>query len=217
MEAIRKFPAKKLFETGLPHYDEIKKSVPKDASAHARPLVLIAPSWGPQSIFQAFGTDIVERIAAHYDVLVRPHPQMKVSQPEVYAKVLALEGVEVDTQRTPLDAMARADIVVSDISGIMHEFAFIYEKPVIIVDHEIGIGGLEGQLLGGKSDLKESCRDFITPIPPGDMVNIVAHIEAALERHDKTRLVEVREQLIYNFGHASRVAAEQVEEILRCS
>ena len=34
------------------------------------------------------------------------------------AKVLASSGVTVDTQRTPADAMSRAHVLLSDISGI---------------------------------------------------------------------------------------------------
>ncbi len=217
MEEIRGFPAKKLYPTGIPHYDALLTAAKQtQPTANSRPLVLVAPSWGPLSIFQRFGTDLVKRLAAHYDVLVRPHPQMKISQPELYAEVLKLEGVEIDTQRSPADAMHRADILVSDISGIMHEFAFIHEKPVIIIDHKQGVEGLEGYLLGGDSDLKERCRDFIIPVPPEEVADIASRVDAALKGHSKTRLQAVREQLIYNFGRAGTVAADQIEEILKC-
>ena len=46
-------------------------------------------------------------------------------------------GVEVDTQRTPSAAMSRAHVLLSDISGITHEFAFIYERPVLIIDRKL--------------------------------------------------------------------------------
>lgn len=217
MEEIRGLPAKQLHTTGIPHYDTLLAAAQQAApTANARPLVLVAPSWGPLSIFQRFGTDLVKKLATQYDVLVRPHPQMKISQPDLYAEVLKLQGVELDTQRSPADAMRRADILVSDISGIMHEFAFIYEKPVIIIDHKQGVEGLEGYLLGGDSDLKEQCRDFIIPVPPEEATHIASRVETALKLHSKERLQATRDKLIYNFGHASTAAAQQIEEILRC-
>lgn len=217
MEEIRNLPKKQLFETGIPHWDELRKHVVTEVrEPRERPLVLIAPSWGPFSIFQAFGTGIVEMVAKKYDVVVRPHPQMKISQPEIYASILALEGVSVDTSRTPGEVMARADILISDISGIMHEFAFIHEKPVIIVDHKVAMSGLEGELLGGESELKERCRDFIVPIPPSEMDGVLDAIEKALREHSRTRIVEVREKTVYNFSHASEVAAAQIREIVAC-
>ena len=223
MEALRDLPAKRLYDTGIPHYDELLKHADKNRVGvrtqrpqNPSPLVLIAPSWGPLSIFQAFGTDLVRYVAAKYAVVVRPHPQMKISQKALYEEVLGFPGVEVDTSRTPAEAMSRADILISDISGIMHEFAFIYEKPVIIVDHKIGLGGLEGQLLGGESELKERCRDFIIPVPPSEMEAIPDRIDAALRLHTRERIVNVREKTVYNYGRAGAAAAEHIVGILAC-
>lgn len=216
MERIRGLPAKNLLHTGVPHYDEILKSVDPARSPGPRPLVLVAPSWGPQSIFQAFGTELVERVAERFDVLVRPHPQMKKSQPEIYERVLNLKGVEVDTARTPIPAMARADVIVSDISGIAQEFALIHEKPVVVVDHGVGLGGLEGAVIGGKSELRELCKEFIIPIPPEDMPNIAQIVERAMKAHNPEHIRSTRDKAVYNFGRASEVAANQIAEILAC-
>lgn len=216
MENIRGTAKKNLLETGVPHYDEIAAAVEAIPRPNRRPLVLVAPSWGPQSIFQAFGTELVERIAVRFDVLVRPHPQMRISQPDIYERILKLQGVEVDTSRTPIAAMNRADIIVSDISGIAHEFAFIHEKPVIVIDHDVGLGGLEGAVLGGKSELRDLCREVIVPISPEQMPEIADFIEDALAQHDPQRVQPLREQAVYNFGNSSEVAARQIEEILAC-
>jgi hypothetical protein len=214
IEAIRGLPVKQLYDTGIPHYEELLKSRGEGPAPGERPVVLVAPSWGPFSMFESFGVDFIAAIAQKYRVIVRPHPQMKVSQPELYAKVLALSGVTVDTQRTPAQSMSQAHVLLSDISGITHEFAFIYERPVLIVDQKRIVGGLEGDLLGGDSELKERCREFIVPIAPTEMPNIVAHIGQTLENHSVERLRDLRAQLIYNFGTASQVAAEQLATIL---
>jgi hypothetical protein len=213
IEAIRGLPAKQLYETGIPHYEELLRGRGEAAPPSGAPVVLVAPSWGPFSMFESFGIDFIAAIAQQYRVIVRPHPHMKVSQPELYAKVLALSGVTVDTQRTPADAMSQAHVLLSDISGITHEFAFIHERPVLIIDHRIA-GGFEGDLLGGDSELKDRCREFIVPIPPAEIPNIVAHIGRTLENHSVERLADVRAQLVYNFGKASEVAAGQLAEIL---
>jgi hypothetical protein len=216
MEEIRGLPKKRLFATGIPHYDVlVRERLPKSASS-PHPVVLIAPSWGPMSIFEIFGTSLVKTVARHYAVIVRPHPQMQRSQPELYRDVLALEGVTVDTGRTPLAAMAAADILISDISGLVHEFAFVYEKPVIMIDHRRDVGGLEGHLLGGDSELKELCRDLIAPVSPSEMNNLPKLIAVAMEQHSSQRIGAVREDLVYNFGNAAPTAALQLQEILQC-
>ncbi|HVZ34144.1 MAG TPA: CDP-glycerol glycerophosphotransferase family protein, partial [Polyangiaceae bacterium] len=216
MEEIRQLPKKRLFATGVPHYDVLVRERAPDRGFSQRSVVLVAPSWGPMSIFQVFGTSLVKTVARHYDVIVRPHPQMQRSQPELYREVLGLEGVTVDTGRTPLAAMAAADLLISDISGIVHEFAFVHEKPVIVIDHRGDVGGLEGALLGGDSELKELCREFITPVAPGEMENLPKLIAVAMERHSSQRIAAARADLVYNFGNAAPAAARQLQEILQC-
>jgi len=216
MEAIRASSPKQLLETGVPHYDEWLESAREDRLPNTRPLILIAPSWGPLSLFECFGTDFVKSIAKEYDVVVRPHPQIRVSNPTLYDEIINIEGVTVNTDRTPQAVLKQADLLISDISGIMHEFAFIYEKPVIIVDRVMQQGGLEGELLGGDSDLKERCRDIIVPIAPEEIHSIATHIESTFKKFSKDRARELRQELVYNFGYAGRAAADQVQELLRC-
>ena len=213
MEKIRGFKRKDLYETGLPHFDEMLKTARELPPLSGDPVVLIAPSWGALSMFEAFGTDFVISIAQRFRVIVRPHPQMKVSQPELYAQILSLPGVEVNTDRTPVGAMARANILLSDISGIAHEFAFIFERPVVAIDRKMKMGGLEGELLGGDSELKQQCSDFIVPVLPTEIGNIAEHLEKVLKNHSASKLKEIRNTLIYNFGGAGSIAAQQIKQI----
>lgn len=216
LESIRRSHKKQLFETGVPHYDEMVQKAPQPSPVKSRPLVLIAPSWGPLSLFESFGTDFVGKLAMNYNVVVRPHPQMRVSSPGLYQKLLALDGVEVDTQRTPESVLARADILLSDISGIMHEFAFIYLKPVIIVDRKMEQAGLEGELLGGDSELAERCQDIILPISPSEIESVSEKIESTLRSYDRETAMRLRQELVYNFGAAGPSTAAHLEEILSC-
>ena len=213
MESIRRSPPKQLLETGVPHYEELAREARMSPPPSGKPVVLVAPSWGPLSMFETFGIGFVEEIARHFPVIVRPHPQMKVSQPDLYAQILSLSGVTVDTGRTPSAAMSAASVLLSDISGITHEFAFIYERPVLIIDRKMVSGGLEGEVLGGDSDLKEACREFIVPVPPSEMPNIATHLARTLAEPRKERIVEVRERLVYNFDRAGQVAGDQIADL----
>lgn len=213
MESIRGSRPKELLDTGLPHYEALLEQARQAAPLGEEPVILVAPSWGPLSMFEAFGVDFLQELARHYRVIVRPHPQMKVSQAELYARILSLQGVEVNTDRTPSAAMARAHLLLSDISGISHEFAFIHERPVLVIDRRMEAGGLEGEVLGGDSELKERCRAFIQPVQPEEMPRIAAHIARALASHDAGLIRQAREQLVFNFGHASEAAAAQLAAI----
>lgn len=214
MERIRGGRAKELLETGVPYYDEMLKAAQQAAEPSGETVVLVAPSWGPLSMFTSLGTDFVATIAQRFRVIVRPHPQMKISQPDLYAQVTSLPNVEIDTARTPAESLSRAHILLSDISGIAHECAFVFQRPVLVIDQRQRTGGLEGELLGGESELKERCKAFIVPVPPSEMAHIVAHLERALREHSPQRIEQAREDLLYHFGHAADTAAGQIEQIV---
>ncbi len=216
IESIRGMPTKRLLRTGIPHYGELVGQVRPSTEVAERKTVLVAPSWGPMSLFQVFGTGFVRRLVDRYRVIVRPHPQMKVSQTALYEEILAIEGADIDTGPTPAGAISRADIVVSDISGIAYEFAFIHEKPVIVIDHKIGVDALEGHLLRDVTTLQERCGDFIVALPPSEMDTLPERIEDVLGRDVGTRIVEARSELIYGFTDAGETAASQIEEIVAC-
>jgi hypothetical protein len=74
-------------------------------------------------------------------------------------------------------------------------------------------GGLEGELLGGDSELKQQCRDFIVPVQPTEIDHIADHLERVLRSHSVETLEKVRSQLVYNFGQAGNVAARQLAEL----
>ena len=215
MEQIRGSAPKSLYPTGVPHYDELLASARRAPSPSGKQVVLVAPSWGPLSMFEAFGVDFIQSIAARYRVIVRPHPQMKVSQPELYARILDIDGVEIDTGLGPAEGMARADVLLSDISGIAYEFAFIHERPVLVIDREMKLAGLEGEVLGGTGDLKRLCADFIVPVPPSQIHLIADHIDHALANRQTGEIAGVRDRVVYNFGHSAEVAAAQIEGIYR--
>lgn len=216
IEAIRKLPQKELLETGVPHYDELVRRAAEIPAAARATTVLVAPSWGPCSLFTNFGTGFVRDIAARYPVIVRPHPQMRVSQSRLYEEILSIEGVTVDTEATPSRAMASADIVLSDISGIAYEFTFLYEKPVLVVDLDVGVGGLEGHLLRDVPSLRQLCSDFVEVVPPSEVPRLPERIAEALSRSSAERIARGREAFVYNYGQAGAVAARQIEEILAC-
>lgn len=214
LEALRRQAPKLLFDSGVPHYEPLLERAKLDRALRCPRLVLIAPSWGPLSMFELFGVDFIRDIARHFPVLVRPHPQMRVSQAALYEEIVAMKDVTVDTSRTPSSAMSQASILLSDISGISHEFAFIYERPVVVVDRRMVAGGLEGELLGGDSELKERCKEFIVPFAPERIAELPRELERVMDEHQSAKVARVRDELVFNFGVASKVIAGQLYEIL---
>ena len=166
-------------------------------------------------MFEAFDTGFIEAIAQRYRVIVRPHPQMRVSQAGALRANCraARRGGRHRRGRRRTRCRGRTSCSVTSRASRTSSPSST-NVPVLIIDRQLAVGGLEGELLGGDSELKDRCRDFIVPIPPGEMPNIVDHISHTLANHVASRIADVRDALVYNFGTASDVAADQLAGIL---
>lgn len=140
LEKLRNLPAKELVEAGIPYMDEMAK-----AYASAEPIgehertVLLAPTWGPSALFAVSGGKIIEHLLnTGYHIIVRPHPQSFTSEKEMLDKLMAeypeSEQLEWNSDTDNFNVLHRADILVSDFSGVFYDFAFIHNKPIIYTD-----------------------------------------------------------------------------------
>ena len=141
LESLRELPEKELQIVGLPYMDEADKRL-KQAGPRPRPegkTVLLAPSWGPSAILSRYGGRMIEALlATGYHVIIRPHPQCFDSEKELLEKLMRTypEGdrLEWNRDRDNFDVLRRSDILISDFSGVMFDFALIHDKPVLYAD-----------------------------------------------------------------------------------
>ena len=146
LEKIRNLPAKDLVLTGSPFMDEKRKKFNEragtsDSRSKDQRTVLLAPSWGKSSILNRFGADFIrDLLETGYHIIVRPHPQSFTSETELMDKLMAEfpESSQLEWNRDTdnFDALNRADILISDFSGVIFDFSFIFDKPVICADTE---------------------------------------------------------------------------------
>lgn len=216
LEKIRNSEPKALYDMGIAHYDELLKRRADCRVNSRKKVILVAPSWGELSLFKKYGTNFVALLADKFEVIVRPHPQMKISQHGLYKEVLALNNVEIDLNYTFEESMSRADILISDFSGIIHEFAFVYERPVIVADYEKELGGFEGAILNKQSEIAKICEGFIVSMSFGDLSQFDKQVEDVIANFSLALMRKVRGDLIYNFGYAGEKIAEKISEIRQC-
>lgn len=146
LEKVRNLPAKDLVLTGSPFMDEKRKKFNEragtsDSRSKDQRTVLLAPSWGKSSILNRFGADFIrDLLETGYHIIVRPHPQSFTSETELMDKLMAEfpESSQLEWNRDTdnFDALNRADILISDFSGVIFDFSFIFDKPVICADTE---------------------------------------------------------------------------------
>ena len=101
-----------------------------------RLTVLLAPTWGPSGILSRFGDRLLSELEkTGYNVIVRPHPQSLSSEKELVDKLKAShKGIEWNSDNDNFDVLNRADVLITDFSGIIFDFSLVFDKPVIYAD-----------------------------------------------------------------------------------
>lgn len=140
MEEMRGIKPRDYEICGVPYLDEMKKRVENagPVPSHER-TVLLAPSWGESGILSRFGRKLIDDlISTGYKIIVRPHPQSFVSEKNMLDKLMSQYSdpskVEWNSDTDNFDVLMRSDVLISDYSGVMFEFAMVFDKPIIYTD-----------------------------------------------------------------------------------
>jgi CDP-glycerol glycerophosphotransferase (TagB/SpsB family) len=107
--------------------------------------VLLAPTWGQSAIFSVYGGKIIEvLLKTGYHVIVRPHPQSFKSETEMLDQLMQnypnSEQLEWNRDVDNFDVLRRSDILISDFSGVIFDFALINNKPIIYTNPNFDLG-----------------------------------------------------------------------------
>lgn len=145
LEELRGLSEKELVKVGIPYMDDMRARLEADPGKPSEGCtVLLAPSWGKSAIFYKYGGKIIDvLLKTGYHIIVRPHPQSFISEKDVLGKIMEEypESLQLEWNRDNdnFDVMRRADILISDFSGIIFDFSLVYDKPVIYADTEFDI------------------------------------------------------------------------------
>lgn len=150
LESIRNLPAKEIVKIGIPYLDEMYNRLHKSMESEERKekqerTVLLAPSWGKSAILSKFGERVIDvLIETGYSIIIRPHPQSFTSEKEMIEKLMGKypnsEKLEWNRDNDNFEVLKRADILISDFSGVVFDFSLVHEKPIIYTDTKFDKG-----------------------------------------------------------------------------
>ncbi len=224
IEKARHEKAKELLDTGCTYYDYTLEELKKLPQRQDEVLtVLYAPAWGERSSVVKYGTAVIDRLVeAGIRVIFRPHPQMYVSDKETIAAVEAkIKGnslVELDCNRTAAASMARSHAMVTDISGVIFDYAFLFEKPIFLVNAEYNLGGYDViDIDGGRVWDLDKSKEITRIVKPEEIQNLAGIVKSEIGNADiyRDKIRKIKNEEIYNFGHAGEAAAKQLAEMLK--
>lgn len=138
LELLRNLPKKDIIVVGSTYMDDLlkKKATRGERKAGNSLTILLAPSWGETSITNKYGETLLdELIKTGYKVIFRPHPQSFISDKELMdrleKKYPNTGSFTWDKNPDNFNSLYEADVLISDFSGIIYDFAFCFEKPVL--------------------------------------------------------------------------------------
>ena len=147
LEEERNLPEKELTVVGMPYMDEMlkRKEAEKESEAADQAegagtkTVLLASSWGASSLLNRYQGKIIDALLqTDVHIIVRPHPQSYTSEKDLIERLMKeypeSDRLEWDQNDDNYESLKRADLLISDFSGVIIDYAFVFEKPVIYAD-----------------------------------------------------------------------------------
>ena len=220
-------PAKTLVEAGYYRLERIyagyrEQVIEKKDISPDKITILIAPSWGKDNVIESCGEKLVEVLLEKgYEVIVRPHPETWRRSPGI---VRTLESKFKDHPSFFLeksvaadDSLLKADILISDCSGVALEYALGTERPVIFLEvpykiqndkyMELGMEPLELSLMS-KIGVKAS------PKNPDALPDLVESLIKNKTKY-KEQIIKQRQENVFAFNRSSIVSTRHIMDMVR--
>lgn len=145
LEKNRGINSKDLVTVGCSYLDVLSEKINSiPAEENLVFTVLVSPSWGEVGVLKRFGERLLDPLAATgWKIIVRPHPQSKKSEADMLKRLEERykdnANVEWDYNRDNIYSMKKADIMISDFSGIVFDYTFLCNKPVMYVNTDMDL------------------------------------------------------------------------------
>lgn len=214
LEAQRHTAPKDLPLLGCPYFDGMVARKTPDMKPDEN-TILIAPTWGKNGLLTRTGSMIPKLLAeTGYHVILRPHPQSFISDKALMDKLTEeLKGytnIEWDRNPDGFKSLSRAQLMISDVSGVIFDFAFIFLRPVISVGSGPMKDGFEAWEIPHEAWEMQSLDSLGRRIYPGQEQSIPATVRDLLSRHEDLagRIEALRNKNVVNFGCAGNPIAE---------
>jgi hypothetical protein len=218
-EELHQLKEKQLFEHGYQRLEQLaeERREPPSWSADKDIHVLLAPSWGDETILNLCGLELTGVLLdAGFKVTLRPHYQTRWMTPDVIDQIVQRYGAA--EQFSLVEAMGESaslfdsHIMITDWSGAGMDYGMGLEKPVLYIDVPVKARNDVWPELG-MEPFESFVRDQSGAIlSPQQMADAPATIHKLLENPQAFRdnVATLRDDWVYNFGSSSAAAADAI-------
>jgi len=215
---------KRLIEVGYPllekiHSEHLKYREAMEVEKKDLPLVLVAPTWSEGNIVETCIDELIAALLkADYRVILRPHPETYKQHGKLIRMVIDKyrddERFELETALTSVHNFHRADLLITDWSGIAFEYVFGTERPVLFINTPKKVYNSEYEKIG-LEPLEVTVRDKIGAELEPEKIKTIAAVAGELlvaGNSFKEKIINYREEYIYNWGCSAEVGGRHIVE-----
>ncbi len=221
-EELQALPAKQLIPHGYGRLEELlaNRREPLPVNSDADIHILVAPSWGEQTILPVCGNALVAALLeAGFRVTLRPHYQTRWMTPEVIDRIAdrhrANSRFSLIEQMGESDSLYDSHVMVTDWSGAGQDYGMGLEKPVLYIDVPPKARNDTWPELG-----MEPFESFVRTrlgalLKPDDVASAPALIRELVANPAKFKasVATVRDDGVYNLGHSGPAGAVAIARI----
>ncbi len=219
-EKNKDLKAKNLVPYGYPRIEKLIQlsSKPKNE----KKVILLAPTWGEQSIINLMGMEICSIILNQgYSLILRPHHETIKRSPqlidEIENKYSHLETFRLVREMGDSESLLQSDLLICDWSGTAIEYAFGLEKPVIFIDIPPRVRNPNWREIQSEP-LEMSIREKVgRVICPSKLDELPSSISQLLneDQLSSSLIKSLREEFIYNLSRSEITGREEIKRLLK--
>ena len=218
LEEHRNINRKEIVSVGCTYLDEFEKRIEKiPAEKDHKFTVLLSPSWGPSAILSRYGEKLLDSLqATEWNIIVRPHPQSRISEKEILDRLTSrykdMENIIWDYNSDNIFSLKKADIMISDFSGIIYDYTFLCDKPVMYVNADMDLRMYDAWYVPGQKPWQvNAVKKFGIELKESQFSNIKEIIQNA---RDSKELEDLRHKAKNEAWENIGFAGEKVYEFM---
>ena len=184
--------------------------------------MLLAPSWGEETILPVCGDALADVLmAAGFRLTLRPHYQTRWKMPEVIDRIVARHGsnprFRLVEQMGESDSLYDSHVMITDWSGAGQDYGMGLEKPVLYIDvppkarndtwPELGLEPFE-------SYVRARLGALLKPERLGEAPKLIRELVGDPARF-RREVAKLREESVYNLGNSGEAGALAIARIAR--
>lgn len=187
IEGLRGLEPKELVVVGATYMDTMYERYQKlEKKDKPEKVILAAPTWGVSSILNRFGDAFIQAlIDTGYKIIIRPHPQMATSDPELLDRLKKKfpenEKFSWNADNDNFDVLNEADVMISDFSGVVFDYTLIFDKPIVYADTNLDLAPYDAAWLDETIWRKQVLPELGKELQEKDFANMKEFLDDLME------------------------------------